>query len=165
MSNKIATITGIVLAGGKSTRMQRDKGLIDYHGKAQREYTYQMLQEVCAQVFYSCREDQLTALTTVGFKAIPDRFPEKGPLGALWSVFNEDPITAKLVSAIDLPYLDKSTLQFLVDSRDPDKMATAFRNPFDQKPEPLLAIWGPKSYPLFWKAILMIFLISTMKTR
>ncbi|MFT5737968.1 MAG: molybdopterin-guanine dinucleotide biosynthesis protein A, partial [Maribacter sp.] len=33
-----AKIYGLVLAGGKSTRMGVDKGLITYHGLPQRDY-------------------------------------------------------------------------------------------------------------------------------
>ena len=44
--------------GGKSTRMGKDKGLIDYHGLPQREYVYRLLREQIAthHVFYSVRD-------------------------------------------------------------------------------------------------------------
>ena len=62
-------------------------------------------------------------------------------------------LEAKLVVAVDLPYLDIGAIQFLIDSRNPVKVATAFRNPVDQKPDPLLAIWEPRSYPLLKEAL------------
>lgn len=147
------SLTGIVLAGGLSTRMRMDKGILDYHGMPQRGYVYKMLQEVCTEVFYSCRPDQMRGFDDFTAKLIPDKYPEKGPLGALLSVFSHDPVTAKLVVAVDLPYLDKNTLEFLIESRNPNKVATAFRNSFDQKPEPLLAIWEPRSYQLLMEAL------------
>jgi len=144
-------ITGIVMVGGQSTRMKRDKGLIYYHGIPQREYTYHLLEELCSEVYFSCRRDQLREFVPKQH-VIPDSFVDKGPMGALLSVFTFQPNTAKLVVATDLPYLDKPTLQCLVNNRNPAKIATAFRNPSDNKPDPLLTIWEPHSYPLVKKA-------------
>ncbi len=150
---KVAAIVGVVLVGGRSTRMRRDKGLLDYHGMPQREFVYQMLHELCLEVYCSCRQDQLEELNALDFKTIPDRYGDKGPMGGLLSVFEDDPWTAKLVVAVDLPFLDHKTLQFLVKSRNPNAVATAFRNPVDYKPDPLLTIWEPRSYPLIKRAL------------
>ncbi|NNE77041.1 MAG: NTP transferase domain-containing protein, partial [Pricia sp.] len=48
-------IYGLVLAGGKSSRMGKDKGLIPYHGMPQREYLYHLLGRVCDKTFLSIR--------------------------------------------------------------------------------------------------------------
>jgi molybdopterin-guanine dinucleotide biosynthesis protein A len=39
-------------------------------------------------------------------------------------------------------------LEFLLQSRNPEKVATTYESPFDGLPEPLITIWEPKSYPL-----------------
>ncbi len=145
-------LTGIVLVGGRSTRMQTDKSVLDYHGKPQREYVYRMLEKVCSEVFFSCRPDQVKELEMAGFNSIADLRLDEGPMAALISIFNNNPISAKLVVAVDLPYLDLSTIKFLVDSRHSNKLATAFRNPIDGKPDPLLTMWEPKSFPLAQRA-------------
>src|SRR5680860_1119484 len=51
-------IFGLVLAGGKSTRMGKDKGMIPYHGMPQREFLYHLLSRVCTETFVSIRPDQ-----------------------------------------------------------------------------------------------------------
>ena len=56
---------GLVLAGGRSRRMGRDKSALAYRTDARGEgvpharYTGELLARVCDRVFYSCRDDQL----------------------------------------------------------------------------------------------------------
>ena len=140
-----APLYGLVLAGGKSQRMGKDKGAIDYHGKAQREYAADLLSLFCEETFISCRAEQMGALET-NYPLLPDTFEGLGPFGAIVSAFREHPNQAWLVVACDLPLLDKESLEALVNSRNASKTATAFNSPVNEFPEPLIAIWEPRSY-------------------
>lgn len=142
-----APLYGLVLAGGRSTRMGQDKSLINYHGKAQREYMADLLSAYCTQTFISCRADQVEEIGGV-YAPIADTFMGLGPYGAILSAFREHPDAAWLVVACDLPHLDEKTLGQLVSKRNPSKVATTFQSPFDQFPEPLITIWEPRSYPV-----------------
>jgi molybdopterin-guanine dinucleotide biosynthesis protein A len=73
---------------------------------------------------------------------------ELGPFGAILSAFRAHPDAAWLVVACDLPNLDAAAIDYLVAQRNTSKIATTFRSPFDQFPEPLVTIWEPKSYPV-----------------
>jgi len=143
---------GLVLAGGRSVRMGQDKGLMDYHGKPQREHAADLLDAFCEKTFLSCRSDQVATLES-SYPALPDTFEGLGPFGAILSAFREYPDVAWVVIACDLPLLDKPALQQLVEARRPAQIATAFQSPHDNMPEPLIAIWEPKSY-----AVLLQFL-------
>ncbi len=138
---------GLVLAGGMSTRMGRDKGLIDYHGKAQRDHAADLLANFCEQTFISCRPDQVGDINGP-YPALPDTFSELGPFGAILSAFRAYPDHAWLVIATDLPLLDEATLAQLTAHRNPSRIATAFISPVNEFPEPLIAIWEPRSYPV-----------------
>ena len=140
-------IYGLVLAGGKSTRMGVDKGLIEYNGKPQREYMADLLGEFCAETFISCRPDQLDTLPA-GYQGLGDTFMDLGPFGAIASAFRQKPDVAWLVIACDLPLLDAFTLRQLVAARNPSEIATAFNSPVNEFPEPLIAIWEPRAYPV-----------------
>jgi molybdenum cofactor guanylyltransferase len=138
---------GLVLAGGFSTRMQRDKGLLTYHGKPQREFAYELLSEFCQEVYLSCRADQVAELEGK-FNYIPDAFLGLGPKGGILSAFQRNPDAAWLVLACDLPYLNRETLAYLVQNRNPAKVATAFMDGENEFPEPLITVYEPKIYPI-----------------
>ncbi len=137
---------GLILAGGKSVRMGRDKGLIDYHGKPQREYLQDLLSKYCKKVFLSCRKEQLPELEN--FNTIQDTFDDLGAFGGILSAFRKHPNAAWFVVACDLPLLDEHTIDELVKHQNHSKIATAFHNKATNFPEPLITIWQPQSYPV-----------------
>lgn len=138
-------LRGLVLAGGKSSRMGEDKGAIVYHDKPQREYTAERLRSFCGSVHLSVRPEQGVSST---FPLLPDTFTNLGPMGAILSAFRHDPEAAWLVVACDLPKLSEQSLSQLVEGRDPSRLATAFRSPWNPFPEPLITIWEPRAYPV-----------------
>ncbi len=137
---------GLVLAGGKSQRMGKDKGQIDYHGKPQRLHMADVLNEICDETFLSVQSSKKETVTDYPF--LEDTFYDLGPFGAIASAFRHRPNAAWLVVACDLPLLDLETLDFLVKNRNISAIATAFNSPVNQFPEPLISIWEPKSYPV-----------------
>lgn len=136
-------LNGLVLAGGKSLRMGKDKGELDYHGKPQREFMADMLSQFCDETYISVRGNQGVESE---YELLEDTFVGLGPFGAIASAMRKNPNTAWLVVACDLPLLDKKTLQFLTANRNSSKVATAIYNPETGFPEPLITIWEPKSY-------------------
>ncbi|MGI9545991.1 MAG: NTP transferase domain-containing protein, partial [Flavobacteriaceae bacterium] len=133
-------LNGLVLAGGKSTRMGKDKGQIPYHGIPQSNHLYHILEGICDNTFMSIREDQQSQYEGA-FKVIVDQNQFRGPFNGLLSAFNLDPEVAWLVVACDLPLIDEKSLQLLVKERDSTKLATAFATEKSGLPEPLAAIW------------------------
>jgi molybdopterin-guanine dinucleotide biosynthesis protein A len=140
---QVPKLNGLVLAGGKSVRMGKDKGALDYHGKPQREFMADMLSQFCEETYISVRENQGVESE---YGLLEDTFVGLGPFGAITSAMRKNPNTAWLVVACDLPLLDEKTLQFLVENRNASKVATAIYNPETDFPEPLITIWEPRSY-------------------
>ncbi len=138
-------IYGLVLAGGKSTRMGKDKGMIPYHGMPQREYLYHLLGRVCEQTYVAIRHDQKADFTE-GMETIVDNDTYKGPFNGLLSAHQKFPEVAWLVLACDLPLIDLAALQELIAARDPNVLATAFAQKENPLPEPLCAIWEPQAF-------------------
>ena len=138
----IASIYGLVLSGGKSTRMGTDKGLIKYHDVPQREHLYAVLNQVCENTFISIREEQQSEFPNE-MAVITDLNEFKGPYNGLLSAHEKYPEVAWLVLACDLPLMDLKALQELIAARDPENLATAFALKGNPLPEPLCAIWEP----------------------
>lgn len=138
---------GLVLAGGQSIRMNRDKGLINYRGLPHREYLLKQLRNFTTETFMSFRPGQTDGLKE-DYKLITDSFSDLGPFGAILSAFREHPDKAWLVLACDLPFVNADTIGRLVSGRNKSKIATAFYNEKTEFPEPLITIWEPKAYPV-----------------
>lgn len=143
-----APLYGLLLTGGRSRRMQRDKAALEYAGQTQLARAMALLAPLVARTFVSVRGDQLADPQRSRYECIADAFPDLGPIGGIHAALHAHPRCAWLVLACDLPFLDAATLQQLIAERDPRQVATAFRSSHDGKPEPLCAIYEPASLAL-----------------
>jgi len=133
-------VFGLVLVGGHSTRMGRDKAALQYGDKPQAVAAFELVARGCSRTFLSCRRDQSPPHGLPGIHDVVDNI---GPMGGIVSAFAAHPDKAWLVVACDLPFLTEATLRALMSRRDPARPATAFRSAYDGKPEPLCAIYEP----------------------
>ena len=140
-----APIYALVLAGGRSTRMQRDKAALTYHGRTQLEWAVSLLQQHAQRVFISVRPDQTGDPVRARFDQIVDTHENLGPVAGIMAAQAKHPQVAWLVLACDLPFLDNATLTHLIGARQPQRLATAYRSSHDGLPEPLCAIYEPAS--------------------
>jgi molybdenum cofactor guanylyltransferase len=142
----IAPLVGLVLSGGYSKRMQRDKATLLVDGETQLARAVRLCQSLCDAVFVSVRPDQTTEPTRAAHTQIVDQLTDVGPAAGILAAQAHSPHAAWLVLAVDLPLLDEVTLRHLVQARDPRKLATAYISEHDGLPEPLCAIWEPASH-------------------
>lgn len=138
-----APLNGLILAGGASTRMGRDKAALAYHGKPQLQWAFELVSKVCQRTFISVRAEQSDEPTRARLPQIVDRQPGIGPIAGINAALTTYPDTAWLVVACDLPFLSHAMLQHLIQQRDATRIATAYRSTYDGLPEPLCAIWEP----------------------
>jgi molybdopterin-guanine dinucleotide biosynthesis protein A len=147
LNQRKAPLLGLVLAGGKSERMQTDKGSLNYHGKSQRLHVHELLSSHCEQVFVSYA-DKAAVHEDEQLPIVLDTFTGLGPYGGILSAFQYNPNAAWITLACDLPYLSAETIAYLVQHRNPSKIATAFMDSENKFPEPLITIWEPRAYPV-----------------
>jgi len=143
---KIPAVHGLVLAGGRSSRMQRDKAAIEFReGETQLDAAMKLLEGRVSRAYVSVRADQQNDPARARYPRIVDRGDIEGPIAGISAAFASSPDAAWLVLACDLPFLDAQTLDALLLARDPGFDATAFRSSHDGLPEPLCAIYEPRS--------------------
>ncbi|MHC1669793.1 molybdenum cofactor guanylyltransferase [Stenotrophomonas maltophilia] len=99
-------IDGIVLAGGLSSRMGRDKALLPWRGRTLLEHMRDVLIAAGAQRVWVSGDYP-------AFDGIPDQVARCGPLGGLYSVSLAMPDTVAWVVPVDMPSLTGALLHRL----------------------------------------------------
>jgi molybdopterin-guanine dinucleotide biosynthesis protein A/molybdopterin converting factor small subunit len=143
VSSAAAPVYGLILAGGASSRMRRDKAALLYQGKSQLDRAFELAGRHVAKVFVSVRPSQMAEPTRAQKPLIVDSVDGEGPIVGIRSALAAYPDVAWLVLACDLPFLSDAALEQLLAERDPSMFATAYVSAYDGLPEPLCAVWEP----------------------
>lgn len=107
------TMTGVVLAGGQSSRMGQDKALLTRDHRDMFFYTQDLLESLSLnQVVISRNPSQLRFLTR--HTVINDKCDQLGPLGGIYSVAQSVSTDGLLIMPIDMPLIEKKDLQELI---------------------------------------------------
>ncbi len=130
--------SAVVLAGGRSTRMGRDKALLPLaDGRTLLARQLDVLRAAgAAEVLVSARHEQRLPLK--GARLIPDCEPDCGPLGGIAAALAAAAHDRLLVLAIDLPRMSAEFLAGLVAAATPDRGLVPL---LDGEPEPLAALY------------------------
>ena len=139
-------LTGLVVCGGKSSRMGTDKSKIIYHGEQQRYYLYKMLQQFCGEVFISCNEEQAEYINQeYSFITDDEAYENIGPAAALLSAVKKYPGRNWLVVACDYPFVNAENIERFTRTLKEKTEVAAFYNPPKKVYEPLLAYYSAGS--------------------
>jgi molybdopterin-guanine dinucleotide biosynthesis protein A len=122
-----------------------DKCELNVGGKPIKEVQFNLLSKFCSSVSFSCREPK-AALAP--FPIITDRRGTEGPLAGILSALGTDPNSAWLVMPVDMVGACEDSVRYLLEHRDPRKLATSFIQPESGLPEPLFSVWEPRSHSL-----------------
>lgn len=142
-------IKGLVLAGGASKRMGRDKGNLKYYHQPQKYHMAEMLTGLGLDTYISIRKEQEYSSD---FTYIFDHYEHIGPMAGLLSAF-EHYKTAWLVVGCDYPFLKTKHLEYLLSKRDKNKVATVFSEKDNRFLLPTIAIYELHFLPLLQHSI------------
>lgn len=104
-------VTGIILAGGKSSRMGTEKGLQKLCGKPLITYAAEALSGICSEILISSSYE---AYHSFGFKVVPDVFPGIGPMGGIYSALKQSRTEKNLVLSCDLPFVTIALMSYIL---------------------------------------------------
>jgi molybdopterin-guanine dinucleotide biosynthesis protein A len=144
--------SAVLLAAGQSSRMGRDKALLEVDERVLWERQRDVLVETGAyEVFLSARPDQEWAKKAKGFKAIlHDGNPGCGPLTGIAAALERSTTAHLVVLAIDLPRMIPQWLEALLDERAPGVGGVGSHNNFY---EPLAAVYPREFLPRIWESM------------
>ena len=99
-----------MLAGGRSSRMGRDKALLEWDGETLIELALRKLRTVCSEVAIAGGGTELARFGRV----IPDETPGCGPLGGIVAALEQSAYEWNLFLAVDMPFVPEEALRSLV---------------------------------------------------
>lgn len=140
-------LTGVVLAGGRSSRLGRDKALLrlpDGTGVDLLARSVGLLEKVCGRAVVIGREHS-------GYVCFSDRVPGFGPAGGIATAL-EVTGTACLTLSCDLPFMRVAVLEQLLAehaARPPGVLSTAYRQKGTGRIEALVAVYEAEALPFF----------------
>jgi molybdopterin-guanine dinucleotide biosynthesis protein A len=105
--NEAMTFDGVVLAGGRSTRMGSDKAALPWRGQSLLQHMQQLLQHAGARRVMLSGPYQ-------GPLGLPDLQPGLGPLGSVMTLAYSQPDGIYLLVPVDMPRLSAALLRRLV---------------------------------------------------
>ena len=148
------SLTGLVLCGGKSSRLGMDKAQISYHGQPQWLYTARLLTSLCDRTLVSCSSSQATTFRqelnpaeTISLCIDSDRFGGKGPMSGVLSAFEKYPGEPMLVVGCDYPLLTRAELESLIHARASGFQAVCHHIKKDDLDLPFPALYEAAIYP------------------
>lgn len=103
--------SGILLAGGKSKRMGKDKAFINYLGKELYRYPLEILEHFCDDIIISSSNQKFLE---TGHKICPDEITGLGPMGGIYTCLKESQHEYSIVLGCDTPMINHQVIRELI---------------------------------------------------
>jgi molybdenum cofactor guanylyltransferase len=142
------TLSAVLLAGGESTRMGRDKATLEWQGVPLWAFQFEKLRALTPNIFVSTRS--AVPWRPADAKLVIDESPSRGPLSGLTASLAIMETDCLLVLAVDMPFITLSHLKKVCDGAKPGVGAVPVVN---RKVEPLAAVYPKCAGSIFAKAL------------
>ena len=139
---------GIILAGGKSRRMGKDKSLLEFEGKT-------LLQRIIDEQNMLLNKVFVIGKGTDNFEnatGVYDQVENIGPIGGLFTAMSEIKADWYLISPCDMPFLNHTDLKVILDECRKEEYEAIIAES-EKGIEPLVAVYSSKIFPLMKKNI------------
>ncbi len=137
-----------ILCGGKSSRMQSEKGLVLYHNKP-------FIEHIIAAVLPISSSIQLITNTNdydyLKYPKINDIVINKGPIGGIYSALANSKTELNLILSCDIPLISTEILLELIHKHNDNFEVSVFAD--DHRTQPLIGIYSKKIIPILEKSI------------
>lgn len=147
MSESAENMTCYILAGGKSSRMGTDKGLIQLKDKTIIEYVIETVRPLFKDVFIVSTNSEYSKF---GLDLIPDRVKEIGPAGGILTALHHCNTEKLFVLSCDMPFIKAAAIEYVI-TQSPNYQITVPIH--QQKFEPLFAVYSKSCHEKWEESI------------
>ncbi len=141
-------ITGIILAGGKSSRMGQNKALLKLNNKRVIEYIYDLLKLFTNKIIISANSNDYDFLDA---QIVYDEYKNIGPVSGLYSALKKSDTDINIIVSCDSVFLNKGLIDYmLINSNDYDIVIAKHEKTI----EPMIGIYKKKVLNIFEKEII-----------
>jgi molybdopterin-guanine dinucleotide biosynthesis protein A len=142
-------VTGFVLAGGKSTRMGRDKAVLQLDGRTLLEHALGTVKQVCGKALILGSRELYGQYDT---EVVEDIYPGCGPLSGIHAALTHTRAEFNLMIAVDTPFLSADFLRFMLE-RAVESRATVTTPEIAGYRQPLCSVYSREFLPIAEKAL------------
>lgn len=143
-------ISAYILAGGKSTRMGSNKGLLPLNGVSFAELIVKALKAASIENITIVSETEV--YDALNCNRIEDIYPNKGPVGGIFTALYHSKTKQNILLSVDIPLITEEVIQWLIKNRATDKKITQVK--VLEKTNPLIAIYDQELVSVFEKNLL-----------
>ncbi|KJD33900.1 hypothetical protein PK35_03940 [Tamlana nanhaiensis] len=143
-----SNITGIVLTGGKSSRMGTDKGFLKLNNKHFTTHSINALKPLVSEILIISDNPDYDAFHC---KRIEDEIKNAGPVAGIYSGLNVSKTKYNLVLSCDIPFINTAVLQQLIDAVDATSDVIQIES--NGKTMPLIAMYKTETLEMFKTAL------------
>jgi molybdenum cofactor guanylyltransferase len=141
-------VTAIILAGGKSSRMGTDKGLVGYGGLSLVQYSIKACEIITKDILISTRNQDYIRF---GYPLVADNFTERGPVGGLEAALSASRTELNIICPCDMPGINADILKMLL-MECQATMAVVAKDP-EGKIYPVLGVYNRTAIPVIREQI------------
>lgn len=141
-------ISVFILCGGKSSRMQSEKGLVLFQEKPFIEHIIKAILPITEQIKLITASKEYDYLP---YEKIPDIISDKGPLGGIYTALSNSETEFNLILSCDIPLISTELLTELISKHTEEAGITVFAS--ESKTHPLIGIYSKKIVPIIKNAI------------
>lgn len=128
-------ITGIILSGGKSSRMGREKGFCKFKGQPLVEYAIDALTPFCNSIIIVANNKQYEIF---GFEVFADKVKDVGPIGGIYTGLVQSKTDDNFILSCDMPMVSHKLIEYLLLNRKHKQIVVPG---FEGNIEPLCAFY------------------------
>lgn len=142
MDHREVKITGILLAGGKSSRMGKEKGRVKLGNRLLYEYPLQVLEACCDEILIStCSNSVIPA----AYPKVCDEILGVGPIGGIYTCLKYSANEVNVILSYDMPGINVPLIDHLLKEISRYNIVVPAKQA--NQPEPLCGIYRKGALP------------------